>query len=266
MPSLCVKVIYMVHCNVISHRGANKYAPQNTIPAFQKSIDIGVDGFETDVHFSSDGHIVICHNYTVDETSNGMGNVSDMTLERLRELDFGSYFSEKFAGTTLPTLEEFLELCKNDDIKVMNIEIKEPKNGDKSIADKTIEVVKEFGLFDKLLISSFDAAIIVRCKEVDENCKTGFLYSPDRKVTYEKMLLHYVDYAKELKADFLHPHYSLVNANYVRKLHENGIGVNVWTVDDTEMAKRFLGYGVDGLITNVPDMLNPVVDEFESNQ
>ena len=76
----------MAICNVISHRGANKYAPQNTMPAFRKSVEIGVDGFETDVHFSADNHIVICHNYTVDETSNGMGNVADMTLERLREL------------------------------------------------------------------------------------------------------------------------------------------------------------------------------------
>lgn len=257
------KVIIMAHCNVISHRGANKYAPQNTIPAFKKSLEIGVDGFETDVHLSADGHIVICHNYAVDETSDGIGNVSDMTFERLRELDFGSYFSKKFKGTQIPTLKEFLDCCHGDAIKVMNIEIKEPMNGEKDIADRTIFEVKENGLFDKLLISSFDPDILVRCKEIDPNCKTGFLYSPDRKITYEKMLIHYLEFAKELKADFLHPHYSLVTANYVKKLHENGIGVNPWTVDDADTAKKLLSYGVDGLISNCPDLINTVVDEFE---
>ena len=255
----------MAHCNVISHRGANQYAPQNTMPAFEKSVEIGVDGFETDVHCTADGYVVICHNYTVDETSNGTGNISDMTLERLRDLDFGSYYSEKFRGTQLPTLEEFLDLCKKAGIKVMNIEIKEPKNGEKDIADKTIAAVKEFGLFDELLISSFDPEILIRCKELDKNCKTGFLYSPDRRITYSNMLFGYVDYAKEIQADFLHPHYSLVNSNYVKKLHEAGIGVNPWTVDSPETATKLLGYGVDGIITNCPDVMNKIVSEFEQD-
>ena len=256
----------MAYVNVISHRGANKYAPQNTVPAFKKSLEIGVDGFETDVHFTSDGHIVICHNYTVDETSNGSGKVSDMTLERLRDLDFGSYFSEKFAGTQLPTLEEFLDCCKGDDIKVMNIEIKEPLNGDKSIADKTIEEVKNFGLYDKLLISSFDPEILVQCKKVDPTCKTGFLYSPDRKITYYKMLFNYIGFAKEIGADYLHPHYSLVSEHYVNKCHENGIGVNPWTVDDDDTVRRMLKCGVDGIITNCPDSVKVIVNEFEASK
>ncbi len=254
----------MAKINVIAHRGANKYAPQNTMPAFEKAVQIGVDGFETDVHLTADNHLVICHNYTVDETSNGSGNVADMTLERLRDLDFGSYFSDKFAGTKLPTIEEFLELCKDDSIKVMNIELKEPKNGNKDIADRTIEIVKEYGLFDKLLISSFDAAILVQCKKVDPDCKTGFLYSPDRSITYYRMLFNYVDFAKEIGAEYLHPHYSLVYPGYVNKLHAAGIGVNPWTVDNPDVVNRMLEYGVDGIITNVPDQVNAQIAEFEN--
>ncbi len=254
----------MAHVNVISHRGANKYAPQNTVPAFKKSLEIGIDGFETDVHLTADDHIVICHNYTVDETSNGFGKVSDMTLGRLRELDFGSYFSEKFVGTQLPMLEEFLQLCKDESVKVMNIEIKEPLNGDKTIADKTIAMVKEYGLFDKLIISSFDPEIIKQCKKVDPACKTGFLYSPERKIYYYKMLFNYIGYAKEIGADYLHPHYSLVSASYVERCHKNGIGVNPWTVDDDNQVKRMLNCGVDGIITNVPDSVNKLVAEFEA--
>ena len=120
-------------CKVISHRGANKQAPQNTIPAFEKSIEIGVDGFETDVHMSRDGVPVICHNYTIDETSNGIGAISDMTLEQLRSYDFGSYFHDEFRGTKLPTLDEFLILCETADIEIMNIELKTPLSGEKGI-------------------------------------------------------------------------------------------------------------------------------------
>jgi glycerophosphoryl diester phosphodiesterase len=88
---------------IISHRGANKYAPQNTIPAFQKALEFNVEGFENDVHVTKDGVVVVCHNYTIDETSNGKGKIADYTFEELRKFDFGSYFSEEFAGTKIPS-------------------------------------------------------------------------------------------------------------------------------------------------------------------
>ena len=83
----------MAQCNIISHRGANKYAPQNTLPAFKRALEIGTDGFETDVHLTKDGKVVLCHNYTIDETSNGKGAITDMVLDELKRYDFGSYFS-----------------------------------------------------------------------------------------------------------------------------------------------------------------------------
>ena len=168
-------------CKIISHRGANRRAPQNTIPAFEHSIKIGVDGFETDIHLSKDGVPVVCHNYTIDETSTGQGEIRNMTLEELRQYDFGSYFHEKYAGTKLPTLEEFLALCETADIEIMNIEIKPPLDGNMEIVRKTLDAVKAHGLFDRLLISSFDANVLVECKKVDPDCKTGLLYCPKQK-------------------------------------------------------------------------------------
>ncbi len=249
----------MAICKVISHRGANRIAPQNTIPAFKKSIEIGVDGFETDVHLTSDGVPVICHNYTIDETSTGVGEIALIKLESLRRYDFGVKFNEEFKGTTLPTLEEFLELCKSADIEIMNIELKTPKNGDVSIVRKTIEAVKAHGLFDKLLISSFSADLLVECKKVDPLCKTGFLYSPTQKDVMKKMLFKYVEYAKSIGADYLHPHFSLVTKRYIKKLHENGIKVNVWTVNSPDVSIRLLKWGADGIITDVPDMVNALI-------
>lgn len=249
----------MADCKVISHRGANLRAPQNTIPAFEKSLEIGVDGFETDVHMTSDGIPVICHNYTIDETSTGTGEIALKTLEELRQYDFGSYFSDEFKGTKIPTLDEFLSLCETADIEIMNIELKTPLNGEKDIVAKTIAAVKEHSLFDKLLISSFSPELLVECKRIDAKCKTGFLYSPDRKICYQKMIFGYVKFAKEINADYLHPHYSLVSKTYVKKLHEAGVGVNPWTVDKPKMVKKLLDCGVDGIITNAPDMVNSIL-------
>lgn len=246
-------------CKVISHRGANRRAPQNTLPAFEHSIKIGVDGFETDIHLTKDGVPVVCHNYTINETSTGKGEIRSMTLEELRAYDFGSYFHEKYKGTKLPTLEEFLALCETADIEIMNIEIKPPLDGNMEIVKKTIDAVKAHGLFDRLLISSFDPNVLVECKKVDPECKTGYLYCPKQKVFFTKMLFGYVKFAKEIKADYLHPHFSSVNKRYVRRLHENGIGINAWTVNDEKIAKYLLACGVDGLITDVPDVMNELV-------
>ncbi len=253
----------MAKCKVISHRGANLDAPQNTIPAFERSLEIGVDGFETDIHLSSDGVPVICHNYTIDETSNGKGEVKSMTYDELRSYDFGSWFNEKFKGTKLPSVEEFLVLCETADIEIMNIEIKPPLDGDMSIVAKTIDAVKAHGLFDKLLISSFSADVLVECKKVDPNCKTGYLYAPDKKHCYTQMLFGYVEFAKKIKADYLHPHFLSVNRRYVRRLHENGIGINVWTVDKEKIARKLLKLGVDGIITNDPIMVNGLIENFK---
>ncbi len=252
----------MSKCKVISHRGANKVAPQNTIPAFEKSLEIGCDGFETDIHLTADGYPVICHNYTIDETSNGKGKVSEMTLEELRSYDFGSYFNEEFAGTTLPTLDEFLDVSAKGDIEIMNIEIKEPLDGNLEIVAKTIEAVKAKGLFDKLLISSFDKNVLIECKRIDPNCKTGFLYAPNKPFFYSDMLFNYLKVAKKLKVDYLHPHFLAVKKSYVKKLHKNGIKVNVWTVNKPEIATKLIKYGVDGIITDVPAMANELVAKF----
>ena len=162
---------------ILAHRGANKHAPQNTIPAFLKAIELGADGVENDVHLTKDGELVICHNYTIDETSDGKGNISDYTLEELKKFDFGSYFSPDFAGTKIPTLHEFLEIA--DPFSIINVEIKSPKSGEKDIVRKTIACVKAHHLFDRLIISSFDPRLLVEAKEIDPNTRTGFLYSPD---------------------------------------------------------------------------------------
>ena len=251
----------MAVCNVISHRGSNKIAPQNTLPAFRKSIDFHADGFETDVHLTFDGVPVICHNYTIDETSNGKGRIANQTLDYLKTLDFGSYFHRAYKGTKIPTLEEFLRLCEKAKLKVLNIEIKPPKNKDYSIVPKTINMVKAHGLFKELLISSFDPIALTICKDVDENCKTGFLYSPNSP-NFFRIYGKEVDFAKCIGADALHPYLWLVDKILVDNAHKNGMTVNPWTVNKERDIKRLVELGVDGVITDVPNVAKKIIEEL----
>ncbi len=247
-------------CKVISHRGANKHAPQNTLPAFEKSIQIVVDGFETDIHVTKDGIPVVCHNYTIDETSDGKGLIADMTLDELRKYDFGSYFSSDFKGTKIPTLEEFLTLCERADIEILNIELKSPKQGETGIVQKTIDAVKAHGLFDKLIISSFDAKLLVEAKQIDSSCRTGLLYSL-QTFSSAKVFFMPATYASSIKADALHPHFIHVTPGYVSRAHKKGIKVNVWTVDKEFLVKYLLLCGVDGIITNIPEMVKSIISK-----
>lgn len=245
---------------VISHRGANKYAPQNTLPAFRKAVEIGIDGFETDVHITKDGQLVLCHNYTIDETSNGRGNIADMTLDQLKAFDFGSYLSPRFEGTRIPTVDEFLSFVETTDISVLNIELKSPKENETAIVSETIRLVKEHNLFDKLIISSFDPKLLVEAKQIDESCKTGFLYSFERKVFWkERLVTNYIEYAKSIGADALHPLYFFVDRKYVDSAHEAGLLVNPWTVDSVKSIDSMIDCGVDGIITNFPDVTRGLI-------
>ena len=252
----------MTNCNVISHRGANQVAPQNTIEAFEKSIEIGCDGFETDIHLTKDGIPVVCHNFTIDETSTGQGAIKNMTLEELRQYDFGSYKGSEFEGVKIPTLDEFLEVSKKmgDKMKVLDIELKSEKFGEAGteLAEKTIDAVKNHGLFDKLLISSLDPSILVVCKKIDKNCKTGILYSPDNLVSI-KISARPVAFAKEIVCDALHPSAMYVTRLYVERAHRAGLQVNPWTINKELTAKHLIKLGVDGLITDDPGLMNKLL-------
>lgn len=93
---------------IIAHRGASKQAPENTMSAFQRALELGADGIELDVHMSADGYLVVIHDETADRTSNSNGLIKDKTLSELKSLDFGSWFSEDFKDEKIPELEEVL--------------------------------------------------------------------------------------------------------------------------------------------------------------
>lgn len=244
---------------VLAHRGANRIAPQNTLPAFLKAIQLNSDGIETDVHLCKDGELVICHNYTVDATSNGVGSIDEMTFDTLRKLDFGSYFSDDFKGVTLPTLPELLTLVKN--MKLINIEIKPPQK-DNDLVKRVVEEIHKFGIQDNSIVSCFNPECICQVKEIDKNIKTALLYE-DNELGNEIMTFGVAKYCQQLNADAAHPDLSLITHKEVIELHNLGIAVNPWTVNLKEDIIKLTNWGCDALITDIPDYCRKVLEEIE---
>ena len=237
---------------ILGHRGANRRAPQNTVPAFRAAVEHGADGVEFDVQMSADGVLVICHNFTVDATSNGTGRIDELTFDELRALDFGSWFSAEFAGTQIPTLEEVLDCVK--DMEVLNVEIKPARKNRQEVVRKTVETVRAFGLTEKTIFSSFDFNIIRDLKALDQGLVCGLLYDPVPEELFDKRLLRgqYLTVASEYRADALHPHYLLTNfpKAYVRKCHEAGLMVNVWGISKESELEKYKKKSLDIIITD----------------
>ncbi|MCR5484157.1 MAG: glycerophosphodiester phosphodiesterase [Clostridiales bacterium] len=244
---------------IIAHRGANRVAPQNTMPAFIKACEYNADGIETDIHMTKDKKIVLCHNYTVNKTSDGSGKIGDFLLSQLLTLDFGSYFMPEFKNVRIPTIEDLLIFLKRTEIKVINIEIKSSKINNAALARQTIEKAKEYGLFDKLLISSFDENVLIMAKNTDPKCQTALLYPFPGNFLRDRLPFP-LELAKKIHCDAVHPHMSYVSKGMVNKAHKMGIKVNAWTVNTLQEASRLIDCGVDGLITDCPFKLKSMLE------
>lgn len=247
---------------VISHRGANQLAPENTMPAFQKALEFHVDGFENDVHMTRDGVLVVCHDDTVDRTSNGTGFICEKTFAELRELDFGSWFSPAFAGTKIPTLEEWFAICGS--LKVINVELKRAPNGSTASAPATVALAKQMGMFEKLIISSFELEILQAAKAADPAARVCMLYAPNSPEC-EEIMDDPAAFAKAHNLYAFHPFVGMVSEDYIEECHEAGIVVNPWTVNPEFSLATLRDWGCDGVITDVPDLAMKIMYGDQSN-
>jgi glycerophosphoryl diester phosphodiesterase len=228
-----------------AHRGASAYCPENTLEAFSRAIEQGADCVELDVHLTKDGEIVVAHDERLERVSNGTGHINDRTLEELKSLDFGKLFPGQVCR--IPTLAEVLQLVKPSAL-AMNIELKTTDRLYPGLCEKLSSLIEEYAMTGRVIYSSFNHYSLREIKQIEPKAKIGLLYQ-----------LGLVDpwvYANYAGADAIHPHYHIIAAlpETVKRCHENGVKVNVWTVDDGEAMKLMLKSGVDGIITNKPDV------------
>jgi glycerophosphoryl diester phosphodiesterase len=238
---------------VWAHRGASGYAPENTLEAFQKAIDLKADGIELDVQMTKDGRLVIIHDETVNRVSDARGWVKDFTLEEIRKLNVNLRFPE-YGAVKIPTLEEVYRLMQDTRLMI-NVEIKSGIVFYKDIEEKVMELTRRMGLQERIIYSSFNHYSVMKLKKLDPSVKTGFLY--------EDGYLDMPQYAAKHGVEALHPAlYNLQYPNFIEDCRVRNIKVRPWTVNETEEMKLLCGLKIDAMITNYPDTGRKVVDEY----
>lgn len=217
---------------MVAHRGASAYEPENTLRAFRRAVELGVDYVEGDVRLTADWHAVVIHDETVDRTTNGRGRVREMSLAELRRLDAGK-------GERIPTLQEVIEVVREKAGFV--VEVKEPE-----AVSVVVRLVEENRLEGGTIISSFYHGAVKAVKELNSRIKTGVIIA-SQPVNPARLAL-------DADADSIFCKWKYVNSKMVEEAHDNGLKVFSWTVDDAEAIMAQAALGVDGIVTNRPDV------------
>ena len=232
---------------LIAHRGASGYAPENTLAAFRKAVAMGLSFIETDLQLSRDARFVAIHDDTVNRTTNGQGSVHDLTLAELRRLDAGSWFGSSFVGERIPTLEEILEFAKRHDI-VFYLELK--PGGSWGGEHALIGALRESGEFARVVVISFDSALVAAVRRVEPTLMTGLLSDGQIEKPIEKAL--------EIGARQLVIRGDLVTPAMIVEAKRNDLQVICWTVNHPAHMRLLASAGVAGIMSDYPDRLNAV--------
>ncbi|HWO75955.1 MAG TPA: glycerophosphodiester phosphodiesterase family protein [Bacillus sp. (in: firmicutes)] len=233
----------------VAHRGASGHAPENTMAAFQKGFEMKADYIEIDVQMSKDGELVILHDTTLDRTTDGTGWVGNYTLEELKQLDAGSWFSEEFAGEPIPTFEEVIDEFRGK-VGIL-IELKAPELYP-GIEEKVAEALKERNMDTpdnhKIVIQSFNHESMKLSKELLPEIPHGVLLGAGWANVTDEQLAEFAGYA-----DYFNPTMTILTPELVDRVHTAGMDIWAYTVRTQEQADRLFELGVDGIITDFPE-------------
>ncbi|KOU03311.1 glycerophosphodiester phosphodiesterase [Streptomyces sp. NRRL F-5755] len=253
----------------VAHRGASAYAPENTLAAVDAAADLGFAWVENDVQRTKDGELVILHDTSLARTTNveqvfpgrAPWNVADFTLAEIEKLDAGSWFGPKFSGERVPTLEDYMDTVEDNDQNLL-LEIKSPELYP-GIERQILKELREDGWLDRdhvkrrLIVQSFSADSVKKVHSLRPDIKTGFLGTP--------AVAELPKYAAF--ADQINPQYKSIDAGYVASVHKvkgphgRPLEVFTWTIDDAANAVKAAGQGVNGIISNKPDVIRDALEK-----
>jgi len=217
----------------IGHRGARAYEPENTLSSFRRALELGVDAVELDVRKTVDNELVVIHNADVNKTTNGSGAVNELTLEEIQR-----FVTEK--GEHVPTLEDVLDVVAKR-VKVL-VELKETET-----EEQVISLIRKKRLTENVIIISFHEDALRKVRELSDEVETGLIYVRHKNP---------IQAALDLKAEYLLPLYRFTHASNVKKAHEAGLKVIVWTINNKEEVDEYKKKGVDGIASDIPDILH----------
>ena len=245
------------HPLIIGHRGARAYYPENTIGAMRLAHKQGAHGIEFDVRLCKSGEVIVIHDLALDRTTNGTGNVSDLTLAEIRQYDAGQ-------GERVPTLAEIFEAMRDastDGIPFLfNVELKNNETQGDGLEAAVAAVVRQYDMGDRVVFSSFSANSIREILKHAPEVPRGFLYYGEKTLA----ALRNVDLS-DMQLSFHHPHFALITPELMTELGAQHLGVNTWTVNERDDIRHMITLGVTGIIGDSPativEMLGPTLGE-----
>lgn len=259
---------------VIAHRGGKGLAPEGTMAAFDQAYNMGVDVFEYDIHRTSDGHLVVIHDPSVDRTTNGSGLVNEMTLEEIQSLDAGYYFEDEAGnlsfrgqGVYIPTVEEVF--MKYPDMRQL-IEIKDTNNP--ALYDVIIkelwQLINDYDMKDQVMIGSFDHEINERFAAVSQG-QIPIGAGEQAVRSFVQMHVPYLNGLAKAPYDSLQlpveqEGHNLTTKNIIRSARKRNIALYYWTINEEEKIRELILKGVDGIITDYPNRVQKVLTEVKS--
>ena len=227
----------------IAHRGASGSAPENTLAAFEKAIEIGVDAVELDLHGTADGEVVVIHDTSLDRTTNHCGRINQTILETIKRADAGGWFASEFVGERVPTLVEALECIAKKTIAVL--EIKDPL-----IGETVVEKIRETHTPDLTLIISFHTAVLQTVRSLEPCIPTGWLIGNHNNPASPVQLCQQLG---KLGSNLLNVNHQLITAEFAYEVQRRGIALWCWTVDDISRMREMKAFGVQGITSNHPE-------------
>ncbi|HKN13428.1 MAG TPA: glycerophosphodiester phosphodiesterase family protein [Candidatus Binatus sp.] len=229
----------------IAHRGASGTFPENTLSAFRAAIDAGADMCELDVQLSRDGGVVVIHDETVERTTDGKGEVAELTLEELKRLDAGAKFKGgALTGERISTLDEVFAVTSGR--CGLNIELKAG-----GLEHQVAQIMQARNAFSDSIVSSFDWEYLKKIQQLHFNIRVGLLA--------EEKPVDLMMNAVAMRAHAINPRWDMVTADLCKAAHERDLRVYTWTVDADARMRALVECGVDGIMTNYPERLRTVV-------
>lgn len=236
-----------------AHRGFSGKYPENTLLAFEKAIELGVDGIELDVHLSKDNEMVIIHDENVSRTTNGEGFIKDLTYEEISKLDASYIYTGQYGFNKIPTLREYFELVKDKDV-ITNIELKTNIFEYPGIEQKVWELIQEYHLESKVIISSFNHFSVMRMRKIAPTLEYGLLS--------ETWLIDAGNYVNNLGIKYYHPIFRNLTDEVVKEIHQYGIKINTYTVNTEEDIKDMISKDINIVISNFPDLVKEIIKTY----
>ncbi len=245
---------------IVGHRGAAAHAPENTIAAIELAIELGANTIEIDLRQTKDGVPVALHDSGVDRTTDGDGDISDLTFEDIRKLDAGSWFDEKYSGEKIPSLQEVIDALS--DTTILIIEFKGGLGEYDKIEERTIQIVQDSDISDRVILKSFDPNQLELIQELDDSFPLLYVYA--LRIPWLHMIIDTgITFGSvyDFDVEYLQPHIWFLSESFVEDAQEKGYKIIAWGVNDPDTIIGAINIGVDGIETDYPERVYKILNE-----